>query len=139
MYYRGTTEWGSYIFLICSKRIRTHTLETEAEKPRRRVGIADQKVFARPESFSECLKNWPQKQSGKIPDSLESFQAVEKNFQTVWKVSRQSKMFQESMDIFRTVWKVFEQPRKFPDSMESCRRVWKVSKQLKKFQYCQVG
>ena len=31
----------------------------EAEKPRRCVGIADQKVFARPESFCAFLQNLP--------------------------------------------------------------------------------
>ena len=36
------------------------SLTPEAEKPRRRVGIADRKVFARPESFCACLKIKPQ-------------------------------------------------------------------------------
>ena len=31
----------------------------ESEKPRRRVGIADRKVFARLESFCAYLENWP--------------------------------------------------------------------------------
>ena len=31
----------------------------EAEKPRRRIGIADRKVFARPESFCAYLQNLP--------------------------------------------------------------------------------
>ena len=47
----------------------------EAEKPRRRVGIADRKVFARPESFCMCLQNWPQKKS-KHSISLERFRTV---------------------------------------------------------------
>ena len=35
------------------------TLVSEAEKPRRHIGIADRKVFARPESFCVYLHNWP--------------------------------------------------------------------------------
>ena len=40
-------------------------------QPRRRAGITDRKVFARPESFCACLQNWPQKQK--------------ERFRTVWK------------------------------------------------------
>ena len=76
----------------------------EAEKPRRRVGIADRKVFARPESFCACPQNWPKKQVKNI--SLE-------RFRTVWKVSRQSGRFLES---FSEAWKVFGQSGKFPGS-----------------------
>ena len=35
------------------------TENAESQKPRRRVGIADRKVFARPESFCTYLQNWP--------------------------------------------------------------------------------
>ena len=33
--------------------------QPEAEKPCRRIGIADRKVFARPESFCAYLQNYP--------------------------------------------------------------------------------
>ena len=33
----------------------------EAEKPRRRVGIADRNVFSHPERFCACLQNGPKK------------------------------------------------------------------------------
>ena len=33
--------------------------DSESQKPRRRVGIADRKVFARPESFCAYLQNYP--------------------------------------------------------------------------------
>ena len=70
----------------------------ESEKPSRRVGIADRKGFARPESFCACLQNWPQKQV-KNSISLE-------RFWTIWKVSGQSGKFLDSLESFRTVWKV---------------------------------
>ena len=50
-------------------------LRAEAEKPRRRVGIADRKVFARPESF--CAYNIVPKNKSKHGIS----------FWIVWKVS----------------------------------------------------
>ena len=59
----------------------------EAEKPRRRVGIADRKVFARPESFARIYKIGYKmylnlrvlklsRLSWKFPYSLESFRTV---------------------------------------------------------------
>ena len=127
--------------------------QSEAEKPRRRVGIADRKVFARPESFLRVSTKLTLKssqnivyvwkvsgQSGKFPDSLESFQIVWKvsglsgkfsdcmeSFWTVWKVSGQSGKFPDSLESFRTVWKVSGQSGKFLDSLESFQTVWKVS------------
>ena len=87
---------------------------SEAEKPRRRVGIADRKVFARPESFCACLQNWPKKQvkRHKIPNSLESFW-------TEWKVLGQCGLFLDSLESFWTVWEVFGKSGKFPDSLKS--------------------
>ena len=85
------------------------------------------KVFARPESFCAYLHKIKSKkvwkvsgQSGKFPDSLESFR-------TVWKVSGQSGKFQDSLESFWTVWKVSGQSGKFLDSLESFWTVWKVS------------
>ena len=49
--------------------------KTESEKPCRRVGIADRKVFARPESFCACQQNWL-KINSKHSISLEDFQTV---------------------------------------------------------------
>ena len=84
---------------------------SEAEKTRRRVGVANrkvlhvQKVSTRPESFCVCLQNWPQKQvrvfgqSSKFPESL-------KSFWTVWKISGQSGKFLDSLESLRTVWEV---------------------------------
>ena len=37
----------------------TEKLSAESEKPRRRVGIADRKVFARPESFMRVFTKLP--------------------------------------------------------------------------------
>ena len=53
-------------------------ISPESQKPRQRVGIADRKVFARPESFCAYQQNWFEikskqvsGQSGRFPDSLE--------------------------------------------------------------------
>ena len=51
----------------------------------------------------------------------------------MWKVSRLSGKFQESLESFRKVWKVSGQSRKFSDSLESFHTVWKVSRQAGKF------
>ena len=64
--------------------------------------------------------------SGKLQDSLESFQ-------TVWKVSRQAGNFPDSEESFQTVWKVLDRLEKFPDSVESFQTAWKVSRRSGKF------
>ena len=102
-----------------------HARLAESEKPRRRVGIADRKVFARLESFCAYLQNWL-KINSKHSISLEGFQ-------TVWKYIGQLGKFPEGLESFHTVWKVFGQSGEFPDTLESFRRVWKVSGQSGKF------
>ena len=118
----------------------------ESEKPRRRVGIADRKVFARPESFCAYLHEINSKhsivwrvstQSGNKKDSLESFRTVSgqsekcsdslESFRRVWKVSTLSGKFLDNLESFETLWKVSGGCGKFPDSLESFRTVWKVS------------
>ena len=67
----------------------------ESEKARWRVGIANRKVFARPESFCAYIQNGPKIKS-KHSISLESFWIV-------WKVSEQSGKFLDSLESFQTV------------------------------------
>ena len=68
------------------------TDQAESEKTRRRVGIADRKVFARLESFCAYLQNWL-KINSKHSISLEGFQ-------TVWKYIGQFAMFPDSLKSF---------------------------------------
>ena len=115
---------------------------TESEKAGWRVGIANRKVFARPESFCAYILNGPwikskhsilsvkflirlesfrtvckvSDQSGKFPDSLKSFRIV-------WKVSIPS-------ESFWTVWKVSGQWRRFPNSLDSFPTIWRKKKIL---------
>ena len=89
----------------------------EAEKPGRRVGIADRKVFARIYIFDPKIKS-----TGRCG-----------SFPAVWKVSAQSWKFLDSLESFRTVWKVFGQSGKFPDNSESFQTVWKIFGQSGKF------
>ena len=55
------------------------------------------------------------------------------SFQIVWKVSGQSKKFQDSLESFRTVWKISRQCGKFLDSLESFRTLWKLFRWSGKF------
>jgi len=84
------------------------------------------KVFARIYKIypNICLESFQtvwkvSRQSGKFPDSLETFR-------TVWTVSGQSGKFLDSLESFQTVWKVSGQSGKFPVSLESFRTVWKI-------------
>ena len=104
------------------------TRKPESEKPRRRVGIADRKVFARLESFCAYLQNWL-KINSKHSISLEGFQTVRKCFRTVRKVSRGSGKFPHSLESFWTIWRVSRQFGKFSEGLESFQTVWKVSGQ----------
>ena len=64
--------------------------------------------------------------TGKCPDSLESFL-------TVWKVSRESGNFLDSLLSFQTVWKDSRQSVKLPDRLKSFQTSWKVSRETGKF------
>ena len=97
----------------------------EWEKARRRVGIADRKVFARLESFCAYLQNWL-KINSKHSISLEGFQ-------TVWKYKGQCEKFPEGVESFHTAWKIFGQSGEFLNTLESFWRVWKVSRQSRNF------
>ena len=76
--------------------------EAESEKPRRRVGIADRKVFARLESFCAYLQNWL-KINSKHRISLEGFH-------TIWRYTAQSGKFRDSLEKFRRVWALYFEP-----------------------------
>ena len=101
------------------------TICSESEKPSRRVGIADRKVFARLESFCAYLQNWL-KINSKHRISLEGFH-------TIWRYTAQSGKFRDSLESFQRIWKVFKGSGKFPDSLESFQTVWKVSGQFGEF------
>ena len=64
--------------------------------------------------------------SGKFQDSLETYQKVQK-------VSRRIGKFPVGPESFHIVWKFSRQYGKFLDSIESFRTVWKVSKQSGNF------
>ena len=55
-------------------------------------------------------------------------------FRKVWKFFRQSGKFPESLETFQTVQKVSSQAGKFLYSMESSRTVWKVMDSQESFQ-----
>ena len=50
----------------------------------------------------------------------------------MWKVSRLSEKFSDSLETFQTVLKVSRQAGKCPDSVESFQTVWKVSRWSRK-------
>ena len=67
----------------------------ESEKPRRRIGIADRKVFARPESFCAYQHNW---------FKIKSKHSINlKSFWTVWNISGQSRNMTNDLESFQTV------------------------------------
>ena len=75
------------------------------------------------------------KQVWKVLDSLESFRTVWK----VWKLSRRSGKFPDSMESFQKVWKVSRRSGKFPDCPESFQTVWKFSESnLRTFGVCML-
>ena len=78
----------------------------ESQKPCRRVGIADRKVFARIYKITN-------------KHQLKSIQ--------VWKVSRLSGKFLGGLESFQIVWKVSRWSEKFPDGPESFHIFWKFS------------
>ena len=76
-------------------RVPFPNFRSESEKPRWRVGIANRKVIASPESFCACLQNWLKIKS-KHSISLKSFWIV-------WKVSGNSGNMPDSLESFQTV------------------------------------
>ena len=87
------------------------------------------------------------RQSGKFPDTLESFQTVRKvsmrsgkfpdglkSFQMFWTVSKWNGQFPSGLDSFQMAWNVSRWPGKFPDGLEAFYVLQKLSRFTKTFQ-----
>ena len=96
--------------IFCNKLLDREGSEGGRDRKTRHVGIADQKIFAQPESFCAHLQNWL-----KIKSNHST------SFWTVWKYAGQSGKFPDRLESFRTVLKVFGQTGRFPTNLENIR------------------
>ena len=102
---------------------------SESQKPCQRVGIADRKVFVCPESFLRVFKKVTIKESLNTNirnNKLKDVSDYLENFWRVWKVSRESGKFLDTLESF-------QQCEKFPDSLENFQTFLKISGQSWKF------
>ena len=100
----------------------------EAQKPRQRVSIANQKIFTRPENFYAYV----------IKGTILSgrFQNCPYSFKTDRTVSKMSGRFQNCPDGFKTVRTVLKMSGRFQKCLDSFKTVWTVSKLSGQFQNC---